>query len=103
VRDTPRFQASHVGPRNIPAKELKPPEQDGNVTRAYRNLLFFFFYRPAARIDEPVDETADRVRKRTFDVCLNDVSVLTVTRILRGRCGTGFYVGAETGRRRMGS
>ena len=65
VGDAPGFQRTDVGPRDVRPEIAEPAEENGNVTWPDRDGAAFLFDRPAALVDQPVDEGADSVRETT--------------------------------------
>ena len=73
VRDAARFDRVDVGARDVFAEADEPPEEHGDVPRLDRHASLgavgaALGDRPAVRrIDQPVDERADRVGQRRLD------------------------------------
>ena len=69
VRDAARFERVDVRLRRRPAVADEPAEQDADVSRldADPRCLRALGHRPAALVEQPVDECADGVRQRLLD------------------------------------
>ena len=65
VRDAPGFQRTDVGPSDVRTEVAESAEENCNVTWPDRDRAALLFDRPAALVDQPVDEGADSFREMT--------------------------------------
>jgi hypothetical protein len=74
----PCLQSTDVGPCDIAAEATEATEENGNVPWPDRDGAALLFDRPAALVDQPVDEGADGAGQRFVDAPVGDLAEITV-------------------------
>src|SRR5262249_48147172 len=79
----PRLKRAHVWPRNVGADIAEAAEENGDVPRPDWDRAALLFDRPAALVDQPVDEGANGAWQGFVDARIDDLAEIAIR--LRGR------------------